>query len=124
MKYLIQESRLEEIIINYLNGIFPVEEMSWMSPEEYNSDTKLYEEDTNRIVFYLGPSTYDDAAFRWYNCEYFNPDSEAQKICPTVAMENEFSGVLNGYFGETWIEPFKKWFTLNFELPVKTVEWM
>ena len=30
---------------------------------------------------------------------------------------------LETMFGEYWKEPFKKWFTENFNLPVKTVEW-
>lgn len=124
MKYLITESRLEEIIIKYLDGIFPIDGMSWYHPVEYNSETDQEEEDLNRVTFYVVRSLLEDAAFRWYNCEYFNPDSHAQYICPTVSIENEYSSQLNAYFGDTWIEPFKKWFTLNFELPVKTVEWM
>lgn len=124
MKYLITESRLEEIIIKYLYSIFPVDEMSWHHPEEYNPEKDQEEEDLNRVAFYIGRSLLEDAAFRWYNCEYFNPDSYAQEICPTVSIEGEYSDQLNGYFGDTWIEPFKKWFTLNFELPVKTVQWM
>ena len=124
MKYLITESRLEEIIIKYLDGIFPVDEMSWHHPEEYNPETDQEEEDLNRVAFYIGRSLLEDAAFRWYSCKYFNPDSYAQESCPTVSIENEYSDQLNAYFGDTWIEPFKKWFTLNFELPVKTAEWM
>lgn len=124
MNYLITESRLEDLVLNYLDKMFPTDNISWTSPEEYDDASGLYVEDTNRMVFFIGPSALDDNAFRWYDCEYFNPDSPAQEICPTVALEPTYSNVLNSYFGETWIEPFKKWFTLNFELPVKTVEWM
>lgn len=124
MKYLIKESRLEEFIVDYLNKMFPIEEMSWNHPVEYFQDRDEEDEDLNRVVFYLGPSMDDESVFRWYGCDYFNPDSHAQNICPTVDLENEFSEVLNGYFGNRWVEPFKKWFTLNFELPVETVEWM
>lgn len=124
MKYLITESRLEEIIMKYLDSIFPVDEMSYHHPVEYNPEANEEEEDLNRVAYYIGPSLAQDAAFRWYSCEYFDSDSQAQEICPTVSIENEFSNQLNSYFGDTWVEPFKKWFTLNFELPVKTAEWM
>jgi hypothetical protein len=39
-----------------------------------------------------------------------------------VSVEYEYEKILNGYFNEMWYEPFKKWFTENFELPVKTLD--
>jgi hypothetical protein len=124
MKYLITESRLEEIIFKYLDNIFPVDNINWVHPYEYNDDTGEEYEDGDRIEFYHGDFSDEDTVFRWYNCDYFNEGSYARTICPTVDVESEYVGILNGYFGEKWIEPFEKWFTLNFKLPVKTVEWM
>jgi hypothetical protein len=31
---------------------------------------------------------------------------------------------LDGFFNDLWHEPFKKWIMENFDLPVKTVEWL
>ena len=42
--------------------------------------------------------------------------------CPVVDIEMEYYNTLDGYFGDKWKEPFKKWFITNFEYPVKTVE--
>ena len=75
MNYLITESRLEDLVFKYLNKMFPTDEMSWNSPEEYDESSGLYYEDMNRIVFFIGPSANDYDAFRWYDCEYFNPDT-------------------------------------------------
>jgi hypothetical protein len=39
-----------------------------------------------------------------------------------VSIEPEYIRVLNGYFGNLWHEPFKRWFSLHFDLPVKVIE--
>jgi hypothetical protein len=122
MKYIIRESRLNEHITNYLDSIFPIEEIHSTHPEEYTEDGSYYE-DSNRIEFYIGDYEYgENTCFRWYSCEYFNPDSPAKNICPVVVIESHFDISLNGFFGNFWHEPFKEWFTKNFNLPVKTVE--
>lgn len=125
MKYLITEEKLKSVITNYLDEIFPFEEINWHHPYDYNDETGEEGEDEDRIEFYIGDfHEGDGTCFRWYDCDYFNSGSPAQDICPTVALEYEYSKVLNGYFGETWEEPFRKWFIEKFDLPVKTVEWM
>ena len=126
MKYIITESRLEETIMNYLDSLFDIKNLNWTHPYEYDDETGEEGEDENRIMFYIGDyEGYDhEGCFRWYNCEYFNEDSYAQDICPTISIETEYTTALNGYFGDKWEEPFKKWIDLHFDLPVKTVEWM
>jgi hypothetical protein len=124
MKYIIAESRLENIVIEYLNGMFDVSNVNYTNPIEYNHDTREEYEDETRVEFYLGD--YEDGEttiFKWYDCGYFNPGSSAQDICPTVVIEHPYDDRLIAYFGDKWEEPFKKWFTENFDLPVKTVEW-
>jgi hypothetical protein len=124
MKYIIAESRLENIVIEYLNGMFDVSNVNYTNPIEYNYDTREEYEDETRVEFYLGD--YEDGEttiFKWYDCGYFNPGSSAQDICPTVVIEHPYDDRLIAYFGDKWEEPFKKWFTENFDLPIKTVEW-
>jgi hypothetical protein len=123
MKYLITESKLESVIINYLDEIFPVENVNQVHPYEYNDETGEEGEDEDRREFYLGD--YDDGdntCFRWYGCNYFYWWDEDKVKCPIVSMEVQYSNLLNGYFGDTWEEPFKIWFTKNFDLPIKSVE--
>ena len=64
----------------------------------------------------------DDGCFYWYACDYFTPHSTASRNCPIVTVENEYKNQLDGYFGNMWHGPFKKWFKEHFELPVKTIE--
>ena len=39
-----------------------------------------------------------------------------------VRVENPYLQSLNGYFGNLWHEPFKRWFSIHFDKPVKTIE--
>jgi len=103
MKYLIKESQLDQVIINYLDELFQVDDVNFHYPLEYDEETG---------------EEYEDEG-----CEYFTQGSHARTICPTVDVETKYSNVLNGYFGDRWEEPFKIWFERNFENPVKTVEW-
>lgn len=125
MKYLITESRLEETIMNYFDELFDIENLNWTHPYDYDDETEEEGEDENRIEFYIGDYEGDgEGCFRWYACDYFYEDSPARDFCPTISIENEYATSLNGYFGDKWQEPFKKWIKLHFEIPVKTVEWI
>jgi len=118
MRYIITESQLETAITEYFYEIFPVDEITMVHPEEYINSKEVYE-DENRIAFMFE----GNVLFRWYNCDYFKPESLAREICPTISIEHPHDSSLNGLFGNTWVKPFENWFKLNFDLPVKTVEW-
>ena len=123
MKYIITESRLDDVVIEYLNGMFDVSNVHSTNPTEYDDETGENYDDDTRVEFYLGDYEDENTIFKWYDCEYFYPDSPAQNICPTVVVEHPYDDRLIGLFNNKWEEPFKKWFTENFNLPVKTVEW-
>ena len=125
MKYIISESKLESTIYSYLDEMFDLDRVHSTNPYDYDQETGEEGPDENRVEFYLDDYDFgDNNCFRWYDCEYFNEGSSAKKFCPTVTVENQYSHVLDGYFGDLWHEPFKKWFMENFDLPVKTVQWM
>ena len=124
MKYIITESRLENLILDYFDEIFPFDEINWHHPYEYDDETGEEGDDENRIEFYRGDINDEDIVFRWYGCEYFREDTPARDICPEVSIENSYERTLNSYFGNSWEEPFRKWFIEKFDLPVKTVAWM
>ena len=124
MKYIIAESKLEESILYYINELFDVNDINWTYPLEYDDETGEEWEDGNRVVFYLGDydADEDEFIFKWYNCDYFDPGSHGREICPWVIIDHPYERKLNGYFGDLWKEPFKQWFTEQFDLPVNTVD--
>lgn len=108
--------------MNYLDELFDIQDLNWSHPYEYDDSTGEEGEDENRVEFYKGNYMDMDTCFRWYDCGYFNEGSYARTICPTVELEHPYDLQLNGYFGDTWREPFKKWFTKKYDLPVKTID--
>ena len=123
MKYIITESRLEESILYYINEIFDVNDIHSTNPLEWDEETGEEWEDENRVVFYIGDyEGEDEGCFYWYDCKYFIRDSAASKKCPLVSVEIEYKKQLDGYFGDMWHGPFKKWFKEHFELPVKMID--
>ena len=123
MKYIITESRLEENILHYINEIFDVNDIHSTNPLEWDEETGEEWEDENRVVFYIGDyEGEDEGCFYWYDCEYFTPNSPVSEKCPMVSVEIEHKKQLDGYFGDLWHGPFKKWFKEHFELPVKTID--
>jgi hypothetical protein len=100
MRYVITESRIEEAVTDYLDELFDIENLHWTHGDYSDLDT----------------------CFKWYDCDYFIEGSYGRKICPMISIEPEYIRVLNGYFGNLWHEPFKRWFSLHFDLPVKAIE--
>jgi len=121
MKYLITESKLENTITSYLNELFDIDNISMTHPIEDNEVTDDWWEDESRLLFYIGDYDNDDTCFRWYDKMYFD-NLYLREKAPIVDIEEEYKQKLNGYFGDLWHEPFKKWFRYHFEYPIKTVE--
>jgi len=122
MRYIITESRIEEAVTDYLDELFDIENLNWTHPYYYHDETGEEGEYEDRIEFYIGDYSDLDTCFKWYDCDYFIEGSYGRKICPMVSIEPEYIRVLNGYFGNLWHEPFKRWFSLHFDLPVKAIE--
>jgi hypothetical protein len=112
---------MEETINNYFYELFPVDNINSTHPYEYNDETGEEGDDENRVEFFIGDYNDEETCFRWYDCEYFDPGSRAKDICPIVSLEVRYRRILNSLFDNLWKEPFKKWFTENFDLPIKTI---
>lgn len=119
-KYLISEAKLDNLITNYIDELFPMDKLHWTHPEEYDSDEMETFEDTSRIEFYFGDYGDDETCFRWYSWDYFGPT--AQSVCPLVVVETYYSRQLDSLFNDRWHESFKRWFTEKFNLPVKSID--
>jgi hypothetical protein len=130
MKYIITESKLEEIIVNYLNKMYDVNNINWKYPLENDEETDDWEEDPNRRYFYKGDDEYDDRIFLWYDKKYWNVEKikmndtvrNYYEKSPALDFENRNDlTILNGYFGDKWVPVFKKWFENHFGVPVKSI---
>jgi hypothetical protein len=123
MKYIITESKLDTVVTNYLDELFDLENINHTNPEEWDDESGESWEDPNRVMFYIGDySDEDEGCFYWFGCDYFYPFSPASEKCPMVNINSEYENKLTGFFGDMWHEPFKRWFTDNFGLPIKTID--
>ena len=131
MKYIINESRLEELIVDYLNKMYDVNDIHWTNPiggEGYDDgEDDGWNEDPNRLYFYTGDFSDGDRIFNWYDKDYWNVERSDNarnfyQKSPVLDFENENDlETLNGYFGDKWVPIFKKWFEDNFRIPVKSI---
>jgi hypothetical protein len=86
MKYIINESKFEKVVIDYLNELFPEDELHWTHPLD-----DFYNEDDNALRAYLGDSEDEDDCFWWYGPEWFDDNFEAMKYkAPIIEIENKF----------------------------------
>ena len=115
MKYIITENRLDGFITDYINKMFDVDDINSEHPYEYNDETGEEGDDYTRVQFYIGDYIdEDEECFRWYDCDYFYEGVIEKNKCPMVVVDSDYGKVLNGYFGDAWHEPFKKWFIKHF----------
>jgi hypothetical protein len=136
MKIIITESKLNQMIIDYLNETYDTNNIGWT----YGIDDWGNEVDY-AIEFYEGDYEEGDSTiFRWYGEDYWTSDegetissgwgdeddetiNQKKLQSPLLVFENtDDLTILNGYFGDKWKRPFIDWFWDNFHVPVKTIE--
>jgi hypothetical protein len=116
----ITESRRDKVMTEYFNELFNVDEMNWSHPVEFEDFDEYL--DQSRTKFYNGYESDDDIVFYYYDETYFTPSSGMQDKSPLIVVEDEYKRSLDGYFGDSWHEPFKKWFKEKFGLEIKTID--
>ena len=120
MRYIISESKYDNFIYEYIDKLFPREHLNFGSP--YITDEQGNEvEDKDRVEFWFDVGRDEDVCFRWYGCDYFYSNAPLKQHCPFVILENIYDNKLNSLFQDSWKPIFKKWFTNNSGLPIKTV---
>ena len=130
MKYLITESKLDDVIYNYIDEMFAAE----------NGSTKIHKlESINREDGGIIENLYDivnddyygnegDYLFTWVGKKYYeNHDDQSfggrfVDEAPIVEI-NDGDKVrnLDSYFGNLWRPVFIKWFEDKVNLPIKTL---
>jgi hypothetical protein len=128
MKYIITENKLNQVIISYIDNVYGNKKIHMAKgindgveiDGTYDFFTDDYYEgfDEDYLFLWTGPEHYENISFA---------DSERkQKLISEspileITKTGNSKGRLNELFGDMWHEPFKKWFTNKFGLPVKTI---
>ena len=110
MKVLITESRLESLIIDYLNDSY-YPDYGWANPDVYQKDVKQYGD----VLFFVD----DRESYIYYGCnanagpedEFFAGYGHLHNYkCPLLSVYPVVAQRLDSTFGEIWKPIFKKWF--------------
>lgn len=123
MKYTLNESKLEKVIYDYIDSLFPEDETYSGYVEEYdeNADETL----PNKNNFQVYDGEYETLIY-WYGKDYFYAYTEQGRAkaarCPMIVLRSDLREKLEDAFGDFWKYPMKKWFEDRFNIPVRTVE--
>jgi hypothetical protein len=128
MKIIITESKLNQLVIDYLNKTYNTNNIYW----EYGEDD-WGNEVGYAMKFYQGDYDEDDTLFRWYGEDYWDSEDtesysnerrqEMKDKSPILSFEDtNILNTLTGYFGNNWKQPFIEWFWHKFQIPVKSIE--
>ena len=121
MKVLITESRLEKLVIDYLDDIY-VPDYGWNENNRYGS----YQQDVDKfgdLVFFID----DQDSYIYYGCnanagpedEFFAGYGHLHNYkCPLLSVYPAVAQRLDSTFGDIWKPIFKKWFEKNTGLEV------
>ncbi len=119
MRFVISENRLNDIILNFINNYYDVDEIhsSPFHDEDGNPTNKA-------IEYYLGDWGDGEEIFRLYNESYWiNPGDFRKELSPILMIENEnFVSHLNSMFQDKWKPVFKEWFKENFGEEIRTID--
>ena len=124
MKLIITENRLHNLILNYIEDAYPIDDINYT--EGYDD---LGNPDDSSYVFYFGDydDEYGETIFRWYGENYWDgDDTELLRLrieqSPMLHFEDSRdSEKLDSLFGNNWKPIFKEWFEKYFDLNIKTI---
>jgi hypothetical protein len=129
MEYEINQNRLDEVVIKFLDNYFKNEEINYYHPYSHFVDEEgnLFEgEDPNHVTFYVGDYDEDKYLFSWYDVGFWtsnNPTGDIRRSSsPMLSVEIPIENLLNDMFGKKiWYSGIKTWFESKFPYKVKTV---
>jgi hypothetical protein len=127
MKIIITESKGFNLIYNYIDKNFDKEEIDWTyGPNDEGEDWQENPENEEFLIFYKGGTwageDYSDIVFNYFTEDYYEPSNRMfRNKAPILEVMGKYGKQLDEMFGTYWAEPMKKWFQVNFGLPVKTI---
>lgn len=116
MRIIITENRLNQIIVDYIDKYYDVNDINYIYHIDGNNNESYI-----GIQYYLGD--YDNVIFSIYKEDYWYSDYDSRKkLSPILMVEDrDFVSSLYGIFGDRWKPVMAKWFENNFNEEVKTV---
>jgi hypothetical protein len=124
MKYILSENRIEKVIFEYFDKTYDLSDINYTNPYTYDDRTGEEYEDPNVLTFYKGDyqGPYDsEFIFVWVDKYYYDDDDPWFNVSPILEVHEDQAKVFDGFFGDLWLNPMKKWFNENFQLPVNTL---
>ncbi len=127
MEYIITESKLFNAIYQYLDSYLNPSEIDWVYGSNEDEDNEEYPDDENFLIFFKGDwngEDYSDIVFNYFDVDYYEDEPSEQSFrnqAPILEVMGEYGEHLNTVFDDHWVEPMKKWFQDNFNLPVKSL---
>ena len=129
MKYIISENRIEELIIKYLDTMYPEITAEFGEELVFDSESGIRREENECHITFLMNKIGDyesSEVFDYFNICWFEGDSDHRYLLNQapllIVRDKKGSSILNSYFGDVWKESIKKWFVQKFGLEVKTVK--
>lgn len=123
MKVLITENKLHNAIYQYIDGDFNKDDIDWVYGPNEEDDWQENPENEHFLIFYEGDylDEYEsNVFFHYFDVDYYDTEPSRNKA-PILEVLGEHAKHLDTIFGNNWVEPMKKWFEDNFNLPVNTV---
>ena len=123
MKVILTEDKLFNTIYKYIDSYFDVNDITMDNGLTEDGDN--YDEDF--FVFYYGEwhgEYYTDMVLNYFTVNYYGDDPSSvpsRNRAPILEVMGEYAKHLDDMFNGYWVEPMKKWFQDNYNLPVKTV---
>ena len=121
MKYVISESKINNVIVKYLDDNFG--DLNWTNPYDENGN-----ESDCAAIFYKGDYDNENVVFRVYEkCWWkvaWSPSIKDDLIekSPILSFENDTDyDTLNAYFGDMWKHIFEEWFKETYGFDLKTI---
>lgn len=114
MKYIISESKIDKIIFNMLDEIYPLDKITYSSPIDFDSESFDTPDGECLIEFFMD----SNVIFEWVDDCYFDKN---QPYTPLLNVINNNDSYKLYLFGDYIEDAFKFWFKERFNYPVNKV---
>jgi hypothetical protein len=111
MKYIIKEESINNIVKEYLDDTFNLENLHF-THTEFNQEGDYWGEIEDTGEYYFGDYIEDEIFARKYGYEYFTPRKGEPEDYPKLVLEYQYHRELDEMFTyqDLWEKPFIEWF--------------